>query len=197
MRNSKESLMKKEVLAETQAEGSNPTYERLSPGDVKLLSSYYEKNYKKSYNLALGITRNIHMAEDIAQESFYKAYGHFHHINGHQHFDRWLAVTTTTTAIDAIRKNKRYVFLEDYQPMASNLPADTYLPEPTVLQEEERKTMLNQVESLEPIYSDVILLKYYGDLSYEEIARLKNIKENTLRSRCHRALKLLMAKGQE
>ncbi len=195
----KEALEKQKVLENQKADGGNPLYATLAASDVHLLSDYYTKNYSKSYSMALRLTRNKHMAEDIAQESFYKAYVHFQKITSHQHFDRWLAVTTYTTSVDAIRKRRKYVLLDDYQPTAANLPADTYLPEPTLLQQEEKKLMQDQVESLEPIYSDIIRLKFFYDLSYHEIAKLKGVKENTLRSQCHRALKLLnsMDSGRE
>lgn len=197
MRNRDQFPAENEALEKSLVAGAVPLYTPLSESDVNLLSAYFAENYTKYYSIALSITRNKHTAEDIVQESFCKAYGHFHSINSHTHFDRWMVVTTMTTAYDYIKKNKRHVFLEDYKPMAANLPADTYLPESTVLQAEEKKTMRDQVESLKPIYSDIIRLKFFGDFSYHEIARLKGIKENTLRSRCHRALKLLLAKGQE
>ncbi len=190
-------LEKPKALQKPKADGGNPLYTTLPASDGHLLSDYFSKNYAKSYYMALRMTRNKHMAEDIAQESFCKAYVHFQKIASHQHFDRWLTVTTYTTSVDAIRKRKQHILLDDYQPTAANLPADTYLPEPTLLQQEEKKMMHDQVDSLEPIYSDIIRLKFFYDLSYHEIARLKGIKENTLRSQCHRALKLLMAMGQE
>jgi RNA polymerase sigma-70 factor, ECF subfamily len=183
-----------EVLEKSEADGVPPLYTPLSASEVNLLSVYFAKNYTKSYKLALAIIHDKHMAQDIAHESFYKACGHFRRFTSYQHFVRWQAVTIKTTAVDAIRKSSRYVYLEDYQPMASNLPADTYLPETMVLQEEEKKTMWDQVESLAPIYSDIICLKFFHDLSYHEIAKLKGIKENTLRSQVHRALKLLWPK---
>jgi RNA polymerase sigma factor (sigma-70 family) len=192
-------LEKPKALQKPKADRGKPLYTKLPASDGHLLGDYFSKDFTKSYHMALRLTRNEHMAEDIAQESFYKACAHFQKINNHQHFTRWLAITTYTTAVDAIRKRRRYVLLGDYRPTAANLPADTYLPEPTLLQQEEKKLMQDQVDSLDPIYGDIIRLKFFYDMSYHEIAKLRGIKENTLRSQCHRALKLLnsMDSGRE
>ncbi len=169
----------------------------LSPSDLKVLVKFYESHYSRSYQIASKITRNRQIAEDVAQESFVKAYRHIEQFVSCEHFVRWLTITTVNTSIDILRKNKHYLYLEDFKPLCYNLKTDQFLPEQSVLQAEEVKAMLEKVYSLSPIHSNIIYLKYYSDMSYKEISEFTGVKENTLRSRCHRALKLLHSKCRD
>ncbi len=110
-----------------------PDFTPLSPSDLKVLEKFYESNYPKSYHIANKITKNRQAAEDVVQESFIKAYRHLDQFVSCEHFARWLSVTTVNTSIDSVRKNRRFLYLEDFKPMCYNLRSNQFLPEQSLL----------------------------------------------------------------
>ncbi len=156
------------------------------------------KRYKDiAYNEALKVTKNRCSAEDAVQDAFFKASSNMDKILNEEHFVRWLIVATRRSAIDIVRKIKRYSFMEDFKPWCYHLRTNQHLPEASLLRKEVRKTLLSMVRSLPSPSCLIISRKFYHDLSYSEISEFSGVKENTLRSQCHRALKALQEKYGE
>lgn len=160
----------------------------------KIFSFLYEEYYYKSYAVALRITRDKEAAEDIAHEAFERAFENFDGIESMDHFVRWIIVTSTNLAIDELKKNRQYILKDEVPENGRDYLHRDFSPEHMYLREEYREEVLNVINSLKPMYSVVLYLRFYCDMSYREMAEKLNINENTLRSRCSRALKLLKEK---
>lgn len=155
--------------------------------DKKMFNFLYHSYHRIPFGVAFRITHNRQSAEDITQETFERAFEKFEQIKDAEHFIRWLTVTATNLAIDELKKNKNYFFMDEVPEDGSQ----DNNPEPLFLLEEQKRDILAAINSLRPSYGTVIFLKYFSDLSYEEIAHKLEMNESTVRVRVYRALKEL------
>jgi RNA polymerase sigma-70 factor, ECF subfamily len=167
---------------------------KLQKSDKKLFAFLYEEYYYKAFNVARRITRDRQAAEDIAHEAFERAFENFNRFNSIEHFSRWLVVTSTNLAIDELKRSKPCIFKEDLAEDDNFVEESDASPELMYLREEHREEILEALNSLKPIYSIVLYLRYYCDFSYAEMAKTLEVSENTLRLRCFRALRQLKEK---
>ena len=149
------------------------------------------------YNYALKIARNSDDAQDLVQETYYKAYKNYHQFNGGTNSKAWMFMILKNTFINNYRKLKREPSKVDYdeiediyenikseQSRDSNLNLDFY----NNLLDDELSSALSKL----PIkMKDVFLLCDLEGYNYEEISEIAKIPIGTVRSRLHRARKLL------
>ncbi len=149
------------------------------------------------YNYALKIARNSDDAQDLVQETYYKAYKNYHQFNEGTNSKAWMFMILKNTFINNYRKLKREPSKVDYdeiediyenikseQTRGSNLNLDFY----NNLLDDELSSALSKL----PVkMKDVFLLCDLEGYSYEEIAEIAKIPIGTVRSRLHRARKLL------
>lgn len=170
---------------------------RCQQGDryaVELLVRHYQDYV---YRLCFLVMRNEQDAEDMAQEALIRACRALprYEIREGISFEAWLYRIAVNCCRSRLRR-KWYQALPwssvRYEDAAS--PDDR--PERRVLQEEQRNEVLAAINSLTERHRLVVILRYYADLSNEEIAAVLNIPSGTVRSRLHTArqhLKVLLA----
>jgi RNA polymerase sigma-70 factor (ECF subfamily) len=135
---------------------------------------------------------NRYEAEDLAQETFIKAYLKLSSLNEQEKLKSWLFMIARNTVIDFFRKNKnRDIAMEDI--MLENIAgaANTDYHE-HFANLEVSKELDNCIDLLVKEDKAIIKLLYYDGFSYKEISKLLNINQNTLKSRLHRARKILL-----
>jgi RNA polymerase sigma-70 factor (ECF subfamily) len=158
------------------------------------------KTYEKSlFQFAFRLCGNHHEAQDLLQESLYRAYKSFGRFEAGTAFDRWLYQIIHNLFIDHYRKKKRRPLLtsidEPLQHLESEKPLE--LPDWTTNPENEavRKELGRQIQKglaeLSPEYRAAVILCDIQGLSYEEIAQVLNCSIGTVRSRIHRGRKAL------
>lgn len=131
-------------------------------------------------------------AEDLAQETFIKAYKKLDALKNPGKAKSWLYAIARNTVIDFFRKNKNReinlgnAFLENIA-QTTVVDYQNYTAEREVSKELER--FINKLVKEDRA---IIKLLYYEGFSYKEIVKLLNINENTLKSRLHRARKVLL-----
>jgi RNA polymerase sigma-70 factor, ECF subfamily len=144
------------------------------------------------------------IAIDLSQETFlrvYKNIGKYSHI---YQFSTWLYRIATNLAIDEIRYRKRrgQVF---YRNVWGSRPADSETPEfelpdarrgpgDEILRKESGQVLGDAIRSLPEKYRTAFIMKEIQELPYEEIAKVLNTSEGTIKSRLHRARELLQRK---
>lgn len=149
------------------------------------------------YNYALKISRNADDAQDLLQETFYKAYKNYHQFEYGTNSKAWMFMILKNTFINNYRKMKRepakldYDEIEDIyeniksdQSKDNNLDLDFY----NNLLDDELSAALSKIPSK---MREVFLLCDLEGYTYEEIAEITDIPIGTVRSRLHRARKLL------
>ncbi len=130
-------------------------------------------------------------AEDITQESFIKCYQKLDKFDQGKPFAPWIYRIASNTALSRLRWLKRRPFLtvgEDILQLADNETAD---PATTLLVEEEKDEIAQCLSQLKPLDRLVIILRYYEELSYDEMAYILKTRRNTIEVRLYRARKKL------
>ncbi len=172
-------------------------------------SAYAElmKRYKKPvYHMILKMVRNVDDAEDLTIEAFAKAFKNLHRFKKDYTFSTWLFRIATNNAIDFIRKKKLETlslnssFKDD---SGDSITIDVEDNDPNPM-EEAIKSQRNElvrlfVTKLPPKYQRLVRLRYFDEMSYDEIAKELEAPLGTVKAQLHRARELLydLVKGKE
>lgn len=156
-------------------------------------------NYKDSiYFMLLKMTNNPDDADDLTIEAFGKAFKKLHQYTPDYAFSTWLFKIASNNCIDFIRKKKKLTLSIDktYEnqegsEMAQNIPAGVLDPEENFIKKQKVKLMRDIVEKLKPRYKSLIEMRYFKELSYEEIADELKLPLGTVKAQLFRAREFL------
>lgn len=139
------------------------------------------------YNLAYRMLSNASEAEDAAQETFLKAYTRLSTYQPDMKFSNWILSIASHHCIDRLRRRRfTWLSVED-DPAMEWLASDSEQPDEAALRAEQARELQALLSQLDPDYRTPVVLRYWYDLSYKEIADTMNISESALKSRLHRA----------
>lgn len=143
-------------------------------------------------SLIARMTGDRALAEDLAQETFVKAFRHLKRFDRSRRFSSWLFRIAHNTTLDTLRKVRPEVLaldgLRDGDPQRELAAA----PLPDLVEQAALGAALNQaLQSLRPEYRAAIALRYDQDLSFDEIGHILGVPEVTARTYVHRARKEL------
>ncbi len=141
------------------------------------------------YNLAYRMLRNVPEAEDAAQEIFLRAYTKLATYDPQRKFSTWLLSIASNYAIDVLRRRRATVV--ELDEVAFSLPSDAPGPERSAIEHEQREAVVRAIGRLPDTYRLVTVLRYYHDLSYEEIESITGLSEATVKTRLFRARRQL------
>lgn len=148
----------------------------------EILTNFIIENREYSYRLAYSYVKNQQDALDIVQEAICKALAAEKSLQDFSAVKPWFYRILTNTAIDFIRKNKRYVYVEDDMLEAlGGSVCDHYLD--VDLQE--------AIERLPTRDKTIILLRYFEGMKIDEIAFVMNENINTVKTRLYASLRKL------
>ncbi|MFC6096666.1 RNA polymerase sigma factor [Flavobacterium qiangtangense] len=165
--------------------------EKAKIGDQVAFTSLLDYYWNEVYGFMLKRTENETDAEDITIETFAKAFDKIATYNPEFQFNTWLIAIAKNVHIDMLRKKKSTVFLditdeEDNQ--AYNVADSSPSPEDKIITEQNLSRLLQCIKELKPHYQEVIQLRYFQELSYQEISEqlkepLSNVKIKLLRAK--------------
>ncbi len=150
----------------------------MSVMDDETFAKLVRENMQSIYRLALGIVHNREDAEDVAAQSVLKAYEKIHTLKKQESFRAWLMQITVNEARQVYSHKKRSLPVEN---------VEEYMPE----FRDEYHELWDMVNKLEPAYREATILYFYENLPVKEIAKILHIPEGTVKSRLHRAKKIL------
>ena len=165
--------------------------------EFEALAQSYQKQI---FNAALRMTGNRDDAEDLAQETFVRAWTCFDQFQPGTHFRAWLFRILTTTFINQYRKKNRtpeMLAWEDLTPEAERFIVDqngTEDPEEAVLATVTDEEVQSALNSLPPEFRTVVVLCDLQEMSYQETADALQIPIGTVRSRLSRGRMMLRRK---
>lgn len=156
-------------------------------GDRQAFSELVEAYMRPVYNLTYRMLGNPQEAEDAAQETFMRAYSRLEQYDENHKFSTWIFSIANHHCIDRLRKRRAtYVSIDD-NPVLQNLHDDSPQPEHAMLDREQVVEMQRLLSLLDPDYRTPLVLRYWEDLSYEEIAQTLNVSVSAVKSRLFRA----------
>lgn len=166
-------------------------------GDQAAFTRLVEAYQNPVYNLAYRLLGNSVEAEDAAQETFIRAYLHLESYDPGRKFSSWLLSIASHYCIDLLRRRRmNLISVDDLPPMVElSMPRATQ-PEQIVIQGQAASDVQRMLESLDPAYRTPVVLRYWYDMSYREIAELMGVTESTVKTRLHRARAKLACEAQ-
>lgn len=172
----------------------------------------YTQYGKRIYMVALNILKHSEDAEDCLQDVIRIIIDHLEIFRAmdREGLIKLLVTCTRNAALDIYRKNKIKYFYEEKTKRYSddemesdngrmeNIPDEEALADSILISSENQKRIAAMIEELEPIYRDILFLRYRYAMKNQEIAKILNISENAVKVRYHRARKILLEKrGRE
>lgn len=157
----------------------------------KFLLDYF---WNEVYGFQFKRVRNEHEAEDITIETFAKAFDKIETFDEAYSFPTWLITISKNIQIDRTRKKNASIYSnttdtsnEQVQKIVDHSPT----PEDRLIREQNLAQLLLYIKQLKPHYQDVINLRYFQEMSYNEIAETLEVPLNNVKVRLLRARKLL------
>ena len=140
------------------------------------------------FSIACHMLHNSTLAEEIAQDVFFRLYQDYHRIQSAAHLIHWLRRTTTHRCLDILRHSERHseISLDDVEirPPSAQPDQDPIL----------ECTLRRLVAELPAGARAVVVLRFQEDLEPREIAQVLDLPVNTIKSRLQRALNVLRGK---
>lgn len=166
---------------------------RVQSGDKKAFDVLVLKYQQKVISLVMRYVHDHHLAMDVAQEAFIKAYRGLKNFRGDSAFYTWMYRIAINTAKNHLVSQSRRLPANDIDAQeAEQYSGDSALkeyatPERDALREEMRATIIRAIEKLPDDLRTAITLREIEGLSYEEIAEAMECPIGTVRSRIFRA----------
>lgn len=163
--------------------------EQVANGNVAAFSYLVEKYRDMVYGLSLKMLRNTEDAEELAQDTFVKAFQSLSSYQGKSKFSTWLYRITYNGAITLMRKRKLELYSLDEQRLSDEdeLTIGNRLTE--IDQEELAESLKKAMEELPADDQVLITLFYYEDQRVEDIAHITGLSASNVKVKIHRARK--------
>jgi len=163
-------------------------------GDTTAFNELVRRYERKIFRLAQHITQNREDAEDVLQETFLKAYEHLDQFKGDAKFYTWIVRIAVNQALMKLRRRKtdKSVSIDETidtgeDTVTREIAAWDEDPEQRFSREELGGILDTAVDSLEPLYRSVFVLRDIEELSTEETAEALGLSIPAVKSRLLRA----------
>lgn len=165
-------------------------------GNERALSILVDRYLKDVYNFAYRLTHNKQAAEDVAQESFIKAWKHIRRYRQDSDFKTWIFTIARNTAIDWLRQKKEIALSafeneEGENVLLATLKDTKPLPDELIARAEDAAYVRALLSELNPEYREVLELRYSSNLTFEEIGNILKRPLHTVKSQHRRAIAIL------
>lgn len=167
-------------------------------GDEKAYAQLMMRYRKPVYHMILKMIKNHDDAEDLTIEAFAKAFKNLKKFNPEYTFSTWLFRIATNNCIDFIRKKKLETLSIDStytddngESVGIDIKDGNLNPQEEAIKQQKIKIMQMIVTQLPPKYQVLVKLRYFKELSYDEIAEELNAPLGTVKAQLHRARELL------
>ncbi len=170
----------------------------LEDSDQKAYAELMGRYRDSVYYMLLKMVNNKDDAEDLTVEAFGKAFKRLNQYTPNFAFSTWLFRIATNNCIDFIRRKRKNTFSID-QPltddeggeMVMDLKSDTLDPEQHIMKKQKIMMLRDLVDKLKPRYRTLIEMRYFQELSYEEIAEQLELPLGTVKAQLFRAREFL------
>ena len=141
----------------------------------------YLKYSKDVYTFLFSLSRNEHVAEELTQETFYKAFKNINQFKGTCKMSVWLCQIAKNSFFTYYKKQKKYGYEID-----AEVPDYTNFEE-QLIDKEMTSNIYQQLDSLNEPYKEVFVLHLFGEMSFIEISQMSGKSESWARVTYHRA----------
>ena len=166
--------------------------------DQQAFSELMDKYKGPIYFMLLKMVNNNDDAEDLTLEAFGKAFNRLNQYTPNFAFSTWLFKIATNNCIDFLRKKKKNVMSIDNR--VSNKDGEEYMfeiksegmtPEQIAMNDQKIQLMRQYVKKLKPRYQTLVEMRYFKELSYDEISEEMKLPLGTVKAQLFRAREFL------
>ncbi|MDK8182573.1 RNA polymerase sigma factor [Paenibacillus sp. UMB4589-SE434] len=160
-----------------------PIFKEGDPVDFETL---VQPHLTSAFRVAYLIVHDYHLAQDAVQEALLEAYKSLNRYDKRKgtSFRAWFIKIVTHRALNMVRRKKK---TEEY--MDSIDPGQN--PLETILQKEKEQQIWRAIQLMTPKHRSAVILYYYEEFSIAEIAKILGVFEGTVKSRLHKARKII------
>lgn len=167
--------------------------EKILKGDIDAFEILINKYNKKVYGYIVKSVKNKHIAEELTQEVFLKVYRNLNNFDKNKSFSVWLFTIARNTTIDYFKiANNRHTYELNEELDSSRINNPSQNPVDIIEKKEKREKIDTIIDSLPDKYKELILLKYFEELSYCEISKRLNVPVNKVKWRLYEARKKII-----
>ena len=139
---------------------------------MKNMEQIYMDNYEVVYKYLFANTHDADIAEELAQETFYRAVKNINKFKGNSKISTWLcSIAKNLLLAEFKRKNK-------FNTLSEN---DLVVSDEAIFDNEEKILLFKEIQKLDNKTKDVMYLRLSGELTFKEIAEIMNKTENWVR----------------
>lgn len=166
-------------------------------GDEQAFTALVERYRRELYNFLARFTGDRTLAEDVFQEAFLQLHISAGSFDTSRRLKPWLFTIAANKARDTMRSRSRRqaapldarIGGDQEDTYASLMPSDIPSPEESIANLETRQAVRTIVEDMPENLRVVLLLSYFHDFAYKEIAEILSVPLGTVKSRLHAAVK--------
>jgi RNA polymerase sigma-70 factor (ECF subfamily) len=161
--------------------------QRARQGDDDAFARLVESYQGPVFNLCFRMLGDPYEAEDAAQEAFLKAYKNMNRYDPNRKFVNWMLTIASNHCVDRLRRKRLKLISLDEGVLREYIQAPTVDPEMKIVEMERQGAIQDMLDQLKPKDKAAVLLRYWYDMSYDEIAATLSLTEGAVKSRLHRA----------
>jgi RNA polymerase sigma-70 factor (ECF subfamily) len=149
---------------------------------------------KDSYHIALGLVGNVDDALELSQEAFYRAFRNIRDLKPRRRFFPWFYQILRNLCFSHLRKRRLRHTVQLPEPDGCELTSaedDWFQPDAVVEKDEIHRAVWSAMSQLTDKHREIILLRHFRDMSYDQIADALHCSQGTVMSRLYHARKKL------
>ncbi len=166
--------------------------------DQQAFAKLMDKYKDSIYYMLLKMVNNNDDAEDLTLEAFGKAFNRLHQYTPNFAFSTWLFKIATNNCIDFLRKKKKNVMSidnripnNDGDDFMFEIKSEGMTPEQLTMNDQKIQLMRQYVKKLKPRYEVLVEMRYFKEMSYDEISDELNLPLGTVKAQLFRAREFL------
>ncbi len=159
------------------------TIRKAIKGNDKAFLKLINDSKEQIYRTAFAYVKEEDMALEIVQEVVYRAYKSIKKLKEPKYFNTWIIRIAINVSTDFYNKKIKIVYMEHEKVLEK--------VEPVHNEEDDRLYLMESLDKLQEKYKKVVILKYFDDLTFKEIAEVLEIPESTVKTNLYKAISIL------
>ena len=157
----------------------------------------YDRFFRDVYLFVLSMSRDPHTAEEITQETFFRALKEMRHFKGNCSVTSWLCQIARNLYLDQLRKSRRLLPESDVEESLSSRQSPSPDMAESWIKKEDALSIYRILHCLDEPYKEVFTLRALGELSFREIGDIFGKQESWARVTYHRARMKILKELQD
>lgn len=165
-------------------------------GSEKAFTILYNTYYRSIYNNIYNIVKNKDVADDLASETFLKAFKNIEKFSKDISFEMWLKTIANNHSIDWIRSSARRrndIYIDNEQ-LSEFIITDYSNPEKDLIKKEHKSIFDETLNSMAKKPKEILIMRYNDNLTYKEISERLDINIGTVKSYIHKYKQQIISK---